>query len=578
MRLESRLFFDSDSICQVPQNAEREHKQVDRVIFPSNYSDANLPSELLILNRYCIKFADLKAAQRASQLYGISHLEALTAAGILSERTWVEAQALLSAERSRARRNHKIRTWLLDKAVNSLQRTSPQYSAYRTFSGHQLLAFFFPTAAAIYYMLSDAGGVLKIIVLALTLFYAISIVSRGMLLAKFDESLAVRKSEMNFDDDSLPIYTILVALYKEPNQVNDLAQYLWNLDWPKGKLDIKLICEADDLETIAAIHDLELPPAFQVILVPPATPRTKPRALNYALPMAFGKYLVLYDAEDRPSSKQLREAYERFATGGTKLACLQAPLRIHNHDETWISRMFAIEYLTLFNGILPVLANWKLPLPLGGTSNHFKVDVLRQVGAWDPYNVTEDADLGIRLYREGYATETLTSPTYEEAPTELLPWLRQRTRWIKGWMQTILVHNRNPVLLFGDMGLRNGIAFHLFFTSVVLSVIIHPIFAGILIHQLWNLSVVQHDLDLFLLGTGIFNLVGGYTTYGLLALVVLKATGNNQFSGSVLTLPAYWMLISISGWRALLHLVVKPHNWEKTPHGLSKQKFRHSSN
>lgn len=201
---------------------------------------------------------------------------------------------------------------------------------------------------------------------------------------------------------------------------------------------------------------------------------------------------------------------------------------------------------------------------------HFKTDVLRAIGAWDPHNVTEDADLGVRLFREGYRCETILSPTYEEAPAQFGPWLKQRTRWIKGWMQTILVHSREPGRFVREVGLRNALAFHLFLTSIVISVLIHPIFFGLMFWKLATLNFYSAlQLDAVLLGTSVFNLVGGYTTYGLLAFLVLKRTivGPSRFH--LLTLPVYWLMISLAGWRAIVHLIVKPHYWEKTPHGLT---------
>lgn len=253
----------------------------------------------------------------------------------------------------------------------------------------------------------------------LTLFYLAGIILRGLLLASFEPSITPTKEIVAVKDDGLPIYSVLVALYKEANQVEALTQSLWQLDWPKHKLDIKLICEANDHEIIEAITNAKLPACFDLILVPYAHPRTKPKALNFALPLCKGEYLVLYDAEDQPSPGQLREAYLKFQSATDNLACLQAPLHIHNQNQNWLTAMFAIEYVTLFNGILPVLAKWQVPIPLGGTSNHFKIDILKSIGAWDPYNVTEDADLGIRLFREGYRSSTITLPTFEEAPPEL---------------------------------------------------------------------------------------------------------------------------------------------------------------
>ncbi len=267
----------------------------------------------------------------------------------------------------------------------------------------------------------------------------------------------------------------------------------------------------------------------------------------------------------------MREAYLKFKNEDVKLACLQSPLHIHNNNQNWLAGMFAVEYMTLFNGILPVLAKWRVPIPLGGTSNHFKMDVLKRIGAWDPYNVTEDADLGIRLFREGYRCSTIPLPTYEEAPPRLWPWIKQRTRWLKGWMQTVLVHSRNPMHFISDLGYKNAFAFHLLMTSIIISVLIHPFFLAFSFWQILNLSTLStSSIDGLLITTSIFNLVGGYTTYGLLAYAVLENSRYAYVSKLLFSLPLYWLLISITGWRALVHLIVKPHKWEKTPHGLAK--------
>jgi len=196
---------------------------------------------------------------------------------------------------------------------------------------------------------------------------------------------------------------------------------------------------------------------------------------------------------------------------------------------------------------------------------------LKSIGAWDPYNVTEDADLGIRLFREGYRSATITLPTYEEAPPQLWPWVKQRTRWLKGWMQTVLVHSRNPFHFFSDIGFKNTIAFHLLMTSIIISALIHPFFIAIFTWQAFSWgSAASSGVDGLLIATSVFNLVGGYTTYALLAYAVLKNSRYNACSKLLFTLPIYWLLISFAGWRALIHLIVKPHEWEKTPHGLAK--------
>ncbi len=248
----------------------------------------------------------------------------------------------------------------------------------------------------------------------------------------------VRRMPRILTDDRLPVYTVAIALYREAAAVPGLIAALRNLNYPLEKLDIKLVIEPDDFETRRAIDRLQLGPPFEIIIAPDYGPRTKPKALNAALPFARGTFVAVFDAEDRPEPDQLRLALDAFAAGDERLACVQARLTIDNTADSWLTRLFTAEYAGLFDVFLPGLATWRLPLPLGGSSNHFRTSVLRQIGAWDPYNVTEDADLGMRLARFGYRTAVIPSTTYEEAPARFGPWLRQRTRWFKGWMQTWL--------------------------------------------------------------------------------------------------------------------------------------------
>ena len=247
----------------------------------------------------------------------------------------------------------------------------------------------------------------------------------------------LQRRPRTFADEELPTYSIVIALYREAAAIPGLVEALRSLHYPSEKLDIKFVLEADDSETRKAIDSLELGPPFEIRFAPAGGPRTKPKALNAALPFVRGSFVAVFDAEDRPDPDQLRMALEAFMTNGERLACVQAQLTIDNTADSWLTQVFTAEYAGLFDVFLPGLAAWRLPLPLGGSSNHFRSAVLRQVGAWDPYNVTEDADLGMRLARLGYYTTVIRSTTYEEAPAQFHPWLRQRTRWFKGWVHPV---------------------------------------------------------------------------------------------------------------------------------------------
>ncbi len=337
----------------------------------TSYSKTRLPAELLILNRYGVGYPYLKAAWKLSQQHQIAPYEILIKAKVISLETWLDAQDHLSDERERVIGKRRQEILLLNQSISNLSDNLPHYSAKQTFTGWQIIFIGFFVISTSWFLYINYQNAILAIFMVLTFFYMASIFLRGLLLASFQPAISPTKDLLARKDEDLPIYSVLVALYKEANQIDALTQNLWQLDWPKDKLDIKLICEADDCETIEAIVDAKLPSCFELVQVLPTNPRTKPKALNYALPLCKGEYLVLYDAEDHPSSGQLREAFLKFSSEDEKLACLQAPLHIHNHKQNWLSAMFAIEYVTLFNGILPVLAKWHVPIPLGGTSNHF---------------------------------------------------------------------------------------------------------------------------------------------------------------------------------------------------------------
>ncbi len=363
-------------------------------------------------------------------------------------------------------------------------------------------------------------------------------------------------------------YIILVALYREALQVEPLVRGLDGLRWQAGAKEVHLICEEDDLETIAAIAALKRTD-INLTVVPSGKPRTKPRALNHVLWQVEGDYLVLYDAEDRPHPDQLLEAAAAFRSGSANLACLQAPLSIDNRNESLITRFFAIEYETLFRGILPALAKWKAPIPLGGTSNHFRLPLLTAAGGWDSFNVTEDADLGIRLARCGLYCETLTLPTHEEAPAAFGAWMRQRTRWIKGWLQTLLVHLRDPAQTAREMGWIRFLQFQMVLTAVVVSVLVHPFFLAAFAYQMaaYISAVPSGAYEIWITGVSAFNLAAGYLSYGLLAWAVQESRGNRGDKTAILVFPLYWLMISLAGWLALWQLLRRPHHWSKTDHG-----------
>jgi len=370
-------------------------------------------------------------------------------------------------------------------------------------------------------------------------------------------------------DGDLPPYTVLVPLFREGSVVAPLVTHLSRLDYPAHKLEVLLLCEGDDDETLGAVRRLDLPFNFRVVVCPPGVPRTKPRACNFGLAQARGRYVVIFDAEDRPELDQLRKAADAFARVDETTVCLQARLDYHNHDYNWLTRFFTLEYNFWFDLLLPALVRRDLPIPLGGTSNHFRTRTLRELGGWDPYNVTEDADLGLRLYAAGYRTEMIDSRTQEEACARVRPWVRQRTRWLKGYVQTWAVAARtNDVWKRG--GVKGGLAMHLLIGGTPIVNAINPVFWAANIYY----AVTRDDrmLALFprpLLYAAVFVFLTGNFLFVYTNFLGLVHRERWHLLTAVLMTPFYWLLMSVAAVRAAGQLVTSLHVWEKTPHGLT---------
>ena len=369
---------------------------------------------------------------------------------------------------------------------------------------------------------------------------------------------------------ALPSYTVLVALYKEASSVAPLVAAIEALDYPPEKLDIIFAVEANDLETRAAIARLGAKPRLQTIIAPVYGPQTKPKALNFALPFVRGTLLAVFDAEDRPEPGQLRAAVDALRVDD--IACAQASLCIDNPGDHWLAATFSAEYAGQFDLFMQGLSRLGTPLPLGGSSNHFRTAALRRAGGWDAYNVTEDADLGIRLARFGYHTAMFASTTYEEAPTRFGVWLRQRSRWMKGWMQTWLVHMRSPWRLKREAGWRGLFTLNLIVGGNVLTALAHPfLLGGIAIDLAIRLAGLPSGFwSGRFAAAHITAIVMGYAFGGFIGFAGLARRGLLRFSPVLLLAPIYWVCLSIAAWRALWQLIVEPHRWEKTEHGLAR--------
>ncbi len=364
--------------------------------------------------------------------------------------------------------------------------------------------------------------------------------------------------------DSWPRYTVVAALYQETAILPQLIQRLSEIDYPHDRLEGFLALEAHDVATIEAAQNLARPSWLEVLIVPPGAPKTKPRALNHALSRCSGDFITIYDAEDDPDPLQLQEAAARFIREGESLACLQAPLRIRRRGKAspspFLDRQFAAEYAALFEVTLPAMSRLGLPFPLGGTSNHFRVPALRALGGWDAWNVTEDADLGFRVWRAGYRLGVIDRPTYEPPPGPLHLWLPQRTRWLKGYLQTLAVHTRYA----GGMGWRGWTALAATVGVGVTSAAIHAVCVA-WIFCLALTSVVAGRLPAFSpQGTAV--LVAGVIAAWLLKHRGTRRAGGAYGLGDMLASLVYWCLLSLAFVHAAIRLVFEPHHWDKTPH------------
>lgn len=367
-----------------------------------------------------------------------------------------------------------------------------------------------------------------------------------------------------------PRYTILCPLYRETAVLTQFVQAMQRLDYPLEKLQILLLTEERDVETRQRLEAMNLPAHFEILTVPVGVPQTKPRACNYGLLQASGEYVVIYDAEDLPDPLQLKKAVMTFATYGTELACVQAKLNFYNTQQNLLTRWFTAEYSLWFDLMLPGLQKLGVQLPLGGTSNHFRIRTLRALGAWDAFNVTEDCDLGLRMSYYGLRTCVLDSTTYEEANSDLRNWLRQRSRWIKGYMQTYLVYMRNPALYLRSGRLGEFLALQLFIGGKVAALLFNPLMLTLLIaYILFQPVTLYHTLfPTPVLYAGMACFIFGNFFYLYAHLVGCMKRGYYAQAKWALLTPLYWLLMSAAAYIAFYQLIFKPHHWEKTHHGL----------
>lgn len=419
------------------------------------------------------------------------------------------------------------------------------------------------------------GYLLPVVTMVAPVVYLLSTIDRNVLMFKGINSPArvvISDSDaLAVPDEELPVYTVLLPVYHEPEIVANLLNGVGKLDYPADKLEILLLTEEDDTATMAALEGAPIDPV-RVIVVPESQPKTKPKACNYgmSLPWLRGEMITIYDAEDIPDPLQLRRAIVAFRRSPKDVGCLQARLCYFNERQNLLTRWFALEYDQWFAAILPAVEQAGCVVPLGGTSCHLPTKIWREIGGWDEYNVTEDADLGVRLARYGYRTRILDSITLEEANSDVINWIRQRSRWYKGYLQTSIVHVRRPLQLRRDIGWKATLRL-INLTGLV------PLLNAVNI-ALWSTMLIwvvarPHAVSVM------FPTLTYYTCLALLlvaaplsvfaGLITTVALGKPYLWWAALLSPVYWLLQSFGALKALYQLVFRPSYWELTVHGLA---------
>jgi hypothetical protein len=481
----------------------------------------------------------------------------------------------------------------LKRALNDLYYRNPEESAYTVLTtGQKVFAFALIQVFLIALIISFSVTLAFLFAVLNIAYFLINPLKMYIAARGFQGSRGIahlsHEHLSKVRDEDLPVYTVLVPVYHEATVLSHIMRNIYRMDYPKDKLDVKILMEEKDEETLREAKALGLfgkpekfvdgipkeryldfLKVFEPVIVPVADITTKPRACNYGLLRAKGKFCVIFDAEDNPDEDQLKKAAVAFANLPEDIVCLQSKLNFYNADENVLTGWFSIEYAYWFDYYLEGLDKVDAPIPLGGTSNHFRINQLRELGGWDPYNVTEDADLGIRLSRKKLRTAMMDSYTYEEATVKLRSWIRQRSRWYKGHVQTYLVHMRHPLKLLRELGLRKFLLFQFTFGGGIYMPLINPFLWAITVTGIFAPWVFNSLLPLPLQPICLFNLIVGNLSYILLYLWTCIKQRRYRYVPLALTMPVYWILISLGAWRGLIQLVTKPFYWEKTMHGVS---------
>ncbi|MGW4098965.1 glycosyltransferase [Mycobacterium sp. NPDC004974] len=467
------------------------------------------------------------------------------------------------------------RDYALNRAINGLREDDPVHSASKPLIGWQK-----PVLVALL-VIVIAFGIWRPLQTTVTLIglctlaYLLTLGDRVLI---FKRGLASRPIVIPDDvaraipDEDLPAYTILVPAYNEPEVVADLIAAMDALEYPRDRLQVLLLLEADDQITIDAATACGESDVITILLVPPAEPRTKPKACNYGLHFATGDIVTIFDAEDLPEPLQLRRVVAAFRDLPDNVACVQAKLVYHNGHQNLLTAWFTAEYALWFGYLLPGMMVSTSPIPLGGTSNHLRRDILRRIGAWDPFNVTEDADLGLRIASNGYHTAVIDSYTLEEANSDVINWIRQRSRWYKGYLQTWLVHTREPVKLYRTLGLRSFVRFNLVLAGTPIIAVLNLLFWFITV--LWFLgqpAVVGSVFPPLIYFPALIAMIIGNFTVMYMNMIALREDDRSDLLLAALSVPLFWLMMSIAAAKGAYQMIRQPSFWEKTFHGLAER-------
>ncbi len=470
-----------------------------------------------------------------------------------------------------------IQTWIarhhritLSERMRSRPPLHLSCRAWKAESRGRALLFFTALCALLFAFSAAPEQVMTLLIyLALATMVVASTLKTAAALARLTDRTPPPKPRKPPAPATLPRVSVLVPLFREDRIATTLLRRLKKLTYPRDRLEILLVLEETDQLTRDTLDVTPLPPWIRTVIVPDGAPRTKPRAMNYALDFCEGDIIGVYDAEDAPDPDQLLRIAERFAKAPEDVVCLQGVLDYYNPRASWIARCFTIEYNIWFRLILPGMARLGFALPLGGTTLFVKRDRLEEIGAWDAHNVTEDADLGFRLARSGYRTLTFDSTTGEEANHRPVPWIRQRSRWLKGYLATYCVHMRTPFRLWRDLGTWRFLGFQAHFVTALTQFTLAPL--------LWIFWMVSFGFDLPYTTVDadprvhilVIAFLGQEVLTMILGVIATRRAGHRKLWRWVPLMHLYWPLGAVAMWKALHELIFRPFYWDKTDHGHS---------